>query len=121
MNFLISIAACFFVLVALLLFYLKYKQQVPYYRVNKTYCLRLLEHAISGDLPVADWHFFIGVTITHSAELDTLRQQCEDIDEQYVTGSRLVNSQACVLFTSEGKKALASLLDEWQFKADFDI
>ncbi|MCZ2722133.1 hypothetical protein O1D97_10855 [Marinomonas sp. 15G1-11] len=121
MNLIISVAACFLILVGLLLFYIKFSQQMPYYRVNKNYCLRLLEHAILGDLPIADWHFFIGVTITHSAQLDTLRQQCEVIDEQYVTGSHLVNSQSCVLFSLEGKKELSSLLDEWRFKVDFDI
>jgi len=121
MNLIISIAACFLVFVGLLLFYIKYNQQLPYYRINKNYCLRLLEHAIAGDLPISDWHFFIGMTVTHSEHLDELRQKCFDVDEQYVTGSRLVNSQACVSFSKEGKKELRALLDEWKFKTDFEI
>ncbi len=121
MNLFISILACFLVFVGLLLFYVKYKQQLPYYRINRNYCLHLLEHAIAGDLPVSDWHFFIGMTITHSANLDMLRQRCFDIDEQYVTGSHLVNSQACVLFSKAGKKELKAVLDEWKFKTDFEI
>ena len=121
MTFFISILVSFCLLFGLLLFFLRFQKRIPYYRVDKDSCLLLLKTAYEGELPVREWHFFIGMNIQHEPELDTLRANCLQIDEQFVVGSHLVRGVSCVLFNSEGKQSLLTLMDEWRFKVDLDI
>ena len=116
--FFIAMMASFTVLVGLFIFYASHKQRLPYYRVDHQFCIQLLEHAVAGGLPLTQWDYFIGMSIQHSSQLESLRLLCVDIDERYVTGRHTVKDCVCVTFSTAGQQALLSLLDEWRHKVD---
>ena len=119
--FFIAIMASFTVLVGLFIFYASHRQRLPYYQVDHQYCVQLLEHAVAGDLPSAQWDYFTGMSIQHSSQLESLRLLCLEIDERYVTGRHTVKGCVCVTFSAAGQQALLSLLDEWRHKVDFTM
>jgi len=93
-------------------FFYKFKASLPYYRIDKSYCRFLLQHAIKGDLPCVDWYLFIGELNLLSKELEQLRLACFDIDEQYVRESVVQNAKACMRFSRQGESELSALLEK---------
>ena len=91
-------------------FFYKFRSSMPYYRVDRSYCCFLLQHAITGDLPCTDWYLFIGAVNLTSEELEVLRLACIEIDEDYSKESVMVNGRMCMRFSAGGKRELGVLL-----------
>lgn len=119
----IVLAAVFFfiMLIALVLFFSRYKSTLPYHKKTQADCVDVLRRGINGELPEYEWHVFIGMRIQDNERLDYLREQCALIDECEVKGTRLINGRHCVAFSKKGISQLELLLDEWQHKSEFLI
>ena len=116
---LVSIISLFLLLASLMVFFIRHKSKVPYYRLTKTQCVDLLVSAAQGRLPEHEWYAFIGINIRDNKALDVLREQCLLLDECGVRGTCLVDGQSCVSFNKGGIQRLETLLDEWRFKTDY--
>ncbi len=100
MNFMITVALTFVViLVALLVF--RYIA-VPVYRVEAINIRVLLESVLNETATVADWDVFIGMPIRHDPELDKIRLQCAMLAETTMT-----ERAGLVIFSEEGRTQLA--------------
>ncbi|TPE50887.1 hypothetical protein FJM67_10020 [Maribrevibacterium harenarium] len=119
LEFIISLALLFCLLVGLLLFFALKKRRLPYYQVSQQDCVRILEQALSGELSEYDWQVFIGFTVTYDEDIEALRLTCAQIDEDCTKNARLVQGKLCVCFTKEGMLQLESLLDEWRHKVAY--
>tara|TARA_R110001606_G_scaffold326301_2_gene473058 strand:+ start:922 stop:1293 length:372 start_codon:yes stop_codon:yes gene_type:complete len=116
---LVSIISLFLLLASLMVFFIRHKSKVPYYRLTKTQCVDLLVSAAQGRLPEHEWYAFIGMNIRDNKALDVLREQCLLLDECGVRGTCLVDGQSCISFNKGGIQRLETLLDEWRFKTDY--
>ncbi|AWY02008.1 hypothetical protein A8139_20205 [Marinomonas primoryensis] len=116
---LVSIVFLFLLLACLMIFFIRHKSKVPYYRLTKEQCVDLLVRAVQGYLPEHEWHAFIGMNIRDNEALDVLREQCLLLDEFGVRGTCLVDGHSCVSFNKSGIQRLEVLLDEWRFKTDY--
>ncbi len=119
LQFVLSIFLCFCLLVSLMVFYLKHKSKVPYYRLNQSDCTALLEKAVNGVLLEYDWNVFIGMTIRDNEQFERLREVCLMIDDEHKKGAQLIGGKLYVRFSKAGVKQLASLLDEWRHKVHY--
>ncbi|WCN08028.1 hypothetical protein [Marinomonas mediterranea] len=115
----LSITVCFGLLSGLLIFFIRFKQRVPYYIIEHQKCIRLLDLAVKGRLLEHDWHVFIGMSIRTDEQVEALREKCVVIDEAFCRGTRLYKGRQCVVFSEEGINQLSVLLDEWQHKANY--
>ncbi|MGB5996786.1 MAG: hypothetical protein WBG31_05680 [Marinomonas sp.] len=102
-----------------MVFYLKHKSKVPYYRLNQSDCTVLLEKAVNGVLLEYDWNVFIGMTIRDNEQFERLREVCLMIDDEHKKGAQLIGGKLYVRFSKAGVKQLASLLDEWRHKVHY--
>lgn len=109
----LSILVSFLLFLSMLLFFVFYKQRLPYYRVQRSDCLALLQQAAAGRVPVQDWDVFLGMSIRDSEHLESLRLRCLEIDELHRIGQKQVAGVDCAHYSQAGLKALAELLDEW--------
>ena len=110
MTFILTLALTFgLVLVALLLFW---KLGSPFYRVEKSNVIALLELVVSGEATVADWEVFAAYPIRHDPELAEIQARCLEIAELEYLGSR------DALFTRSGLAQLAKLLEELRAGAE---
>ena len=91
-------------------FFYRFRKSLPYYRVDKTYVRFLLQHAIAGDLPCADWYLFIGAHNLVSEELEQLRLSCCELDEHYAKASLVKEGKACMQFHAKGLAKLKLLM-----------
>jgi hypothetical protein len=82
--------------------------KTPYYRVDRDKMLKVLEMILTGQATDNDWHTTFGMTIRHSAELEDIRQQCIEIEDDYFVGE----STSAYLFSGEGLKALKIIRDD---------
>jgi len=112
----LSIALFFILLVAIMLFYMRYQSKVPYYRMTEADCVNLLVKAVQGNLPEQDWDMFIGMMSRDNEQIENLRTKCYVIDDAFRKETKLIDGRQCVRFHSEGLKQLTCLLDEWQHK-----
>jgi hypothetical protein len=119
LEFIVSLALLFCLLVGLLLFFALKKRRLPYYQVSQQDCVRILEQALSGGLSEYDWQVFVGFSVTYDEDIEALRLTCAQIDEDYTKDARLVQGKLCVRFTKEGMLQLESLLDEWRHKVAY--
>ncbi len=111
LSFFAMILIAFGAFASVFFFFYRFKASLPYYRVDKTYCRFLLQHAIADDLPCVDWYLFIGALNLVNDELEQLRLACFDIDEQYARESVVRNAKACMRFSKQGKCELSVLLE----------
>ncbi len=81
--------------------------KTPYYRVDSSRMLKVVEMVLTGQATDNDWHMTFGMTIRHSPELEEIRQQCMVIEEEHFIGE----SGSNYLFSSEGLKALKDVRD----------
>lgn len=82
--------------------------KTPYYRVDASAMVRVLEMVITGQATDNDWNLTFGMTIRHAPELEALRQRCLDIEEAHYTGE----SNPPYLFSSTGITELKEVLEE---------
>jgi hypothetical protein len=116
---LVSIVCLFFLLVALMVFFIRHKPKVPYYRVSQKQCVDLLFNASQGALLEGEWYAFIGMSIRDNEALEALRVHCLSIDEFGVKGTNIIDGRSCMSFNKEGTQRLEMLLDEWRHKANY--
>ena len=121
LQLLVSVFFFFLLLILLVLFFIRHQSKVPYYRLTQEQCVVLLKKAIEGVLPEYEWHAFIGMTVRDDDVLDELREQCLQIDESWVKGTRMVNGHSCIIFNKKGITQLEMLLDEWQHKSKYIV
>ena len=57
--------------------------------------------------------------VRYDEDIETLRAQCIEIDEQYAINTRTEQHKRYVVFSQKGLERLAELLDEWQHKVDY--
>lgn len=117
----LSVALFFFLLIAMMLFYLRYQSKVPYYRMSQEDCVDLLTQAVQGNLLEQDWDVFVSMNVRDNRQIEELRAKCHLIDETYRKGTTRVDGKKCVLFQSKGKEQLADLLDEWKHKESVTV
>lgn len=82
--------------------------KTPYYRLEACNVISLLELVVSGQASDSDWSVFCSVPIANSAYLESIRQQCLDIDEREYLG----DLRAPYLFSRTGIEELRALLVE---------
>jgi hypothetical protein len=82
--------------------------KTPYYRVDGDRMLKVLEMILTGQATDNDWHTTFGMTIRHSPELEDIRQQCIEVEDDYFVGE----NTSTYLFSSEGLDALKIIRDE---------
>lgn len=114
----ISIGSLFFLLVGLMVFFIRHQSKVPYYRPTQDQCIDMLNKALKGCLPEYEWHAFIGMSVRGDDALESLREHCMLIDEIGVKGTERIAGRLCVVFNKYGVDRLEQLLDEWQHKSD---
>ncbi|TYL48713.1 hypothetical protein [Marinomonas sp. IMCC 4694] len=118
LELLLSIVSFFFLLVALMVFFIRHQSKIPYYNFTQSQCVDLLGKAIHGRLPECEWHAFIGMSVRGNDALDALREQCSLIDESGVKGTQRREGRLCMVFNKQGVDLLESLYDEWLHKSD---
>ncbi|WCN12123.1 hypothetical protein GV054_03405 [Marinomonas mediterranea] len=116
---LLSVGLCFSLLCGLLIFFIRFKERVPYYIIEHQKCICLLDLAVKGRLPEHDWHIFIGMGVRTDEQVEALREKCAEIDEAFCRGTKLFEGRPCVAFSEKGIKQLTALLDEWRHKANY--
>lgn len=109
----------FLLLSALLLFFVRYQARLPYYQIDRSKCVALLQHAVQGTLLENEWCVFIGMQVRNDEEIEQLRLQCFEIDEQYVINTIVTNGKTYMVFSKQGIAELQGLLDEWQNKVEY--
>jgi len=119
LQFVLSVFLCFCLLISLMVFYLRYKSKMPYYRLSQNDCTVLLDKAVNGILLEYDWNVFIGMTIRDDEQFEHLREACLLIDEEHKKGAQLIDGKLYVRFSKAGLKQLSSLLDEWRHKVHY--
>ncbi len=80
--------------------------KTPHYQPDKQQVIRLLEWMLLGQASDNDWRVFCGYPLRHNEELEWVRQQCVDIDEQYYIG----DTRAGHLLSRRGLQELEELL-----------
>ena len=116
---LLAILISFMLFASVLVFFIKHRQRMPYYQIDQAGCVRLLKQAVEGELLERDWHVFIGIGVRYDLEIEHLRLQCIEIDENHVINSVTKKGQTYVVFSRQGLSELQSLLEEWQHKVDY--
>lgn len=119
MQFLLLVLISFVVFCAILIFFIKHQQRVPYYQIDTQTCVNILKLAVEGGLLEKDWHVFIGMSVRYDDEIETLRAACLEIDEAYVINTRISDGKVYVVFSKQGILCLQALLDEWQHKVNY--
>lgn len=115
----LSVLISFVLFVSILVFFIKHKQRMPYYQIDRVGCVKLLEQAVAGELLERDWYVFIGMSVRYDNEIENLRHICTEIDENHVINSMKINSQSYVVFSKHGQVQLMALLVEWTNKVDY--
>lgn len=87
-------------------FYAFLRLKTPYYRVDKARIIRVLEMVLTGQATDNDWQMTFGMVIRHSLELEAIRLQCVDIEEECYIG----NQRPPYLFSEEGLHQLQCVL-----------
>ncbi|MGH1440190.1 MAG: hypothetical protein ACRBBR_08785 [Cellvibrionaceae bacterium] len=95
------------VVILALLFGLFLWVKMPFYRVDKDKMVKVLEMVLTGQARENDWRMVFDMTIRHNPELESLRQQALEIEEQYFTG---LSANSDYLFTQQGLGKLENLL-----------
>ncbi len=90
------------------LFYLFYKLKTPYYRVDRQRMIQTLELVLTGQATENDWQMTFAMVIRHSPELEVIRQQCVDIEDQCYIGEQ----KPPHLFAEDGLARLRFILEE---------
>jgi hypothetical protein len=75
-------------LVVSLLFYTFVRLKTPYYRVDKVRMMHVLEKVLTGQATDNEWQMTFGMVIRHSPELEAIRLQCVDIEEECYIGAQ---------------------------------
>ena len=75
-------------LIVSILFYIFSRLKTPYYRVDKTRIIDVLEMVLTGQATDNDWQMTFGIVIRHSLELEAIRLQCVDIEEECYIGNQ---------------------------------
>ncbi len=78
------------------------------YRASPERIIRLLEWMLLGQADENDWEVFCGLPILHDDFLESIRQACAEIAEDYPRAS----SRSIYLLTDEGLDKLRPLLED---------
>ncbi len=82
--------------------------RTPHYQMQPEQVIQLLEWMILGQASDNDWRVFCGYPIRHDERLESVRQACVDIDEQFYIG----DTRAGHLLSREGLEQLTELLHQ---------
>jgi hypothetical protein len=104
----IALTIFFSVLILFVLFLVLSKIKTPYYRVDQQQMIHVLEMVLTGQATDNNWQMTFGMVIRHSPELETIRQQCLDIEEVCYIG----NQTSLHLFSEQGLAQLRIVLAE---------
>ncbi len=104
----IALTIFFSVLIHFDLFLVLSKIKTPYYRVDQQQMIHVLEMVLTGQATDNNWQMTFGMVIRHSPELETIRQQCLDIEEVCYIG----NQTSLHLFSEQGLAQLRTVLAE---------
>lgn len=116
---LLAFLISFVIFAAIVVFFIKHQQRVPYYQMDANACVRILRQAVAQELLEQEWHIFIGMQVRYDSDIEALRGQCIEIDELYKVNTRVEGGKVYVVFSQAGLEKLAELLDEWQHKVDY--
>ena len=105
MNFIITVALTF-VVVMLALLVFRYVG-LPIYRVEAINIQRLLQSVLAETASTTDWDVFVGMPIRHDPELDKIRVQCAMLEANEMT-----NDKGLVIFSPEGRRELQQILNQ---------
>lgn len=87
------------------------------YRATPQSTIRLLEWMLLGQADDSDWEVFCGLPILHDEFLESVRQACAEIAEEYPRAS----SRSIYLLTDEGLDKLRPLLEDVRnYKRELD-
>jgi len=96
------------VVILALLFALFLWVKMPFYRVDKVKMVKVLEMVLTGQARENDWRMVFDMTIRHNPDLESLRQQALEIEEQHFIG---LSVKSDYLFTPQGLSELDVLLE----------
>lgn len=96
-----------FIIVSVL-FYAFTRVKTPYYRVDQARMVHVLEMVLTGQATDNDWQMTFGMVVRHSPELEVIRLQCVDIEEECYIG----NQRPPYLFSSDGLEQLQHILGD---------
>ena len=105
MNFIITVALTFIVVMLALLVF-RYVG-LPIYRVEAINVQRLLESVLAETASTTDWDIFVGMPIRHDPELDKIRVQCAMLEVSEMTERR-----GRVIFSVAGRLKLQQILNQ---------
>ena len=104
MNFIITVALTFIVVMLALLVF-RYVG-LPVYRVEAINVQRLLESVLAQTATTTDWDVFVGMPIRQSPELDKIRIQCAMLEVSEITAEH-----GLVRFSPAGRRELQQILN----------
>lgn len=104
----IALTFLFSALLLFLLFLVLTKIKTPYYRIDHQQMIHVLEMVLTGQATDNNWQMTFGMVIRHSPSLETVRQQCIDIEEAHYMGSQ----SPPYLFSEQGLTQLREVLAE---------
>lgn len=84
--------------------------KTPYYRVDRDRMIKVLEMVLTSQATENDWRTVFDMTIRHDPELETLRQQACEIEEEHFIGMSPRANRSESLFSKEGMRELEKLL-----------
>ncbi len=75
---------------------------------------KLLQAVLTGQADYDQWSSVIHLPIRHDPELESLRQQCVEIEEQYYLGHPTYLGKPDGMFSQSGVQALEKVLHQLQ-------
>ncbi len=115
----LAVLVSFVLFASILVFFIKHKQRMPYYQIDRVGCVLLLEQAVAGELLERDWHVFIGMSVRYDVEIETLRYTCIEVDDKHVINTVMKSGQSYVVFSKKGLAILQDLLEDWRHRVDY--
>lgn len=104
MNFLLTFALTFLLVLVAIVFFINIAP--PVYRLEKKNVETLLRLVVEGQATENDWEVFLGIPIRHNDQLEDIRLRCGEISErEYIVGSGY-------LLTDKGIEEVKALLQE---------